>query len=361
MNTAARTTRKKSTSNGNNLRKKKTSSRKTPMPVRPEGETIEQQQQPDNKRKREITMSEPENMQTASEGIQMQEPQTDNKRGRMQEGYVSLSSSPLMQQQKVEDPANMSLSLPGEEEVQDPANMSPPPQQQEVQDSANMSPPPQQQEVQKMQDSAANTPLSPSGEGLGALPPLEEVQDSAANAPLSPSGEGLGALPPLEEVQDSAANAPLSPSGEGLPLLKVQNSENVSLSSPSLQEGQNSENVSPPPPSLQEGPPSLQEGQNSENVSLSSPSLESGAVEAQVPGAPPPPLAPEMSGQEQVKPVVAEEKKDPVRDALVKQLEEIKQQTKVIEDALNETNSAAGGGMIKKRKKTFYKIYKSKK
>jgi hypothetical protein len=77
---------------------------------------------------------------------------------------------------------------------------------------------------------------------------------------------------------------------------------------------------------------------------------------------------PEMPpGQEQVqesvdvKPVVAEEKKDPVRDALVKQLDEIKQQTKVIEDALNETNPAAGGGMMKKRKKTFYKRYKSKK
>jgi hypothetical protein len=61
-----------------------------------------------------------------------------------------------------------------------------------------------------------------------------------------------------------------------------------------------------------------------------------------------------------VKPKVAEEKKNPVRDALVKQLEEIKQQTKVIEDALYETNSAAGGGMMKKRKKTFYKRYKSK-
>jgi hypothetical protein len=330
MNTATRTTRKKNSKNGNGNGIRKPS-RKTPMPVRPEGETIEQQQQPDNKRKREITMSEPENMQTASEGIQMQEPQTGNKRGRMQEGDVSLSSSPLMQQQKVEDPANMSLSLPGEEEVQD---------------SANMSPPPQQQEVQKMQDSAANAPLSPSGEepGLGAVtpPPLKEMQDSANDVSLSPSGEepGLGALPPLEEVQDSAANAPLLPSGEESPLLKVQNSENVS----------------PPPPSLQEG-------QNSENVFLSSPSLESGAVEAQVPGAPPPPLAPEMSGQEQVKPVVAEEQKekDPVRDALVKQLEEIKQQTKVIEDALNETNSAAGGGMMKKRKKTFYKRYKSKK
>ena len=79
-----------------------------------------------------------------------------------------------------------------------------------------------------------------------------------------------------------------------------------------------------------------------------------------------------MSGQEQeqvqlqesvedVKPVVAEGEKDPIRDALVKQLDEIKQQTKVIEDALNETIPAASGGMMKKRKKTFYKRYKSKK
>jgi hypothetical protein len=92
-------------------------------------------------------------------------------------------------------------------------------------------------------------------------------------------------------------------------------------------------------------PPPIQVLQNSENTQ-------------------PPEMPP---GQEQVqesvdvKPVVAEEKKDPVRDALVKQLEEIKQQTKVVEDALNETNPAAGGGMMKKRKKTFYKRYKSKK
>jgi hypothetical protein len=77
----------------------------------------------------------------------------------------------------------------------------------------------------------------------------------------------------------------------------------------------------------------------------------------------------EMSGQEQeqvqlqesvdAKPEQKEE--DPIRDALVKQLDEIKQQTKVIEDALNETIPAASGGMMKKRKKTFYKRYKSKK
>ena len=110
----------------------------------------------------------------------------------------------------------------------------------------------------------------------------------------------------------------------------------MSLSPPSLQEGQNSENVSLTPPSLQEG-------QNSENVSLSQ-----SAVEAQE----------QVKESVDVKPEVAEEKKDPVRDALVKQLDEIKQQTKVIEDAL--INSAAGGGM-KKRKKTYYKRYKSKK
>ena len=199
------------------------------------------------------------------------------------------------------------------------------------------------------------------------------MQDSA-NAPLSTSGEelALGAVtpPPLKEMQDSAANAPLSPLGEE----PVQNSEDVSPI-----------------------PPSLEEVQDLTNISLSPSSVESGAgaVEAQVPGAgaplplkevenvslsqsaddaqsklgapPPPPLAPEMSGQEQVmqesidvKPVVAEKQKeeDPIRDALVKQLDEIKQQTKVIEDAL--TNSAAGGG-IKKRKKTYYKKYKSKK
>jgi hypothetical protein len=144
----ARTTRKNNTSTLKNGGKKKPSSRKTPMPVRPEGETIEQQQQPDNKRKSAITMSEPENMQPASEG------------------NVSLSSSPPLQQQEVKDSVNMSSQ----------------------------------------------------GEELG-----------------------LGAETPLE---DSAANAPLLPSGEELPLLKVQNSENVSLSPPSLQEGQNSENVS---------------------------------------------------------------------------------------------------------------------
>ncbi len=94
-------------------------------------------------------------------------------------------------------------------------------------------------------------------------------------------------------------------------------------------------------------------------MSLSSPSLESGAVEAQVPGAPPPPLAPEMSGQEQVKPEVAEEKKDPIRDALLKQLDEIKKQTAQIENQL--TPAAAAGGGMKKRKKTYYKRYKSKK
>ena len=305
-----RTTIKKNSKNGNNGGiRKKPSSIKTPMPVRPGG----------------TTMSEPENMQTASEDIQMQEPQTGNKRGRMQEVDVSLSS-PLQQQQKVEDSSNMSLS-PSVDEAQVP----------------------------------------------GALSPVQEMQDSA-NAPLSTSGEelALGAVtpPPLKEMQDSAANAPLSPLGEE----PVQNSEDVSPI-----------------------PPSLEEVQDLTNISLSPSSVESGAgaVEAQVPGAgaplplkevenvslsqsaddaqsklgapPPPPLAPEMSGQEQVmqesidvKPVVAEKQKeeDPIRDALVKQLDEIKQQTKVIEDAL--TNSAAGGG-IKKRKKTYYKKYKSKK
>lgn len=368
MNTAIskRRTKKNSTStlkNGNNLRKKKTSSIKTPMPVRPEGETIEQQQS-DNKRKRETTMSEPENMQTASEGIQMQEPQTGNKRGRMQEEDVSLSS-PLQQQQKVEGSANMSLS-PSEDEAQVP----------------------------------------------GALPPLEEVQDSA-NMSLSPSEEELGLgvqnsnvspPPPLSlspsSVESGAVEAQVPGEGAPLPLKEVQNPEDVSLSSsPSLQQQkleemedslsppveevglgvQNPEDVSPPPllqnsenalspPSLESGagaPPQL-EVQNSENA------LSQSADDAQSKlGAPPLPLEPEMSRQEQVmqesidvKPVVVAEdqkEKDPIRDALIKQLKEIKEQTAQIEKQLDDTAAAAGGGGIKKRKKTYYKRYKSKK
>jgi hypothetical protein len=72
--------------------------------------------------------------------------------------------------------------------------------------------------------------------------------------------------------------------------------------------------------------------------------------------------SPEMSGQEQVEestsiqPVVAEEQKkeDTIKAALMKQLKEIEEKTAQIKNQL-------GGGIMKKRKKTFYKRYKSKK
>jgi hypothetical protein len=353
-----RTIKKSTTTlkNGNNLIKKKTSSIKTPMPVRPEG----------------TTMSEPENMQTASEGIQMQEPQTGNKRGRMQEGDVSLSS-PLQQQQKVEDLANMSLSpsvdeaqvpgvLPPLEEVQDSSNMSLSPSVDEaqvpgalspVQDSANMSLSPQQQEVQEMQDSA-NAPLSTSGEelALGAVtpPPLKEMQDSAANAPLSPLGE--------EPVQNSEDVSPIPPSLE-----EVQDSANISLSPSSVESGAGAVEAQVPGAGA---PLPLKEVENSEDVSLSQSADD---AQSKLGAPPPPPLAPEMSGQEQVmqepidvKPVVVAEdqkEKDTIKTALLEQLKEIKEKTAQIENQLAAT--AVSGGMMKKRKKTFYKKYKSKK
>jgi hypothetical protein len=99
---------------------------------------------------------------------------------------------------------------------------------------------------------------------------------------------------------------------------------------------QEQENLLPP----SEAPPLVQVIQESENVQ-----------------------SPEMSGQEQVQesvdmqPVVAEEQKeeDTIKSALMEQLRKIKEQTEQIENQLRT------GGMMKKRKKTFYKRYKSKK
>ena len=73
--------------------------------------------------------------------------------------------------------------------------------------------------------------------------------------------------------------------------------------------------------------------------------------------------SPEISGQEQVQestsiqPVVAQEQKeeDTIKMALMEQLRKIKEQTEQIENQLRT------GGMMKRRKKTFYRKYKSKK
>ena len=95
------------------------------------------------------------------------------------------------------------------------------------------------------------------------------------------------------------------------------------------------------PPAASEIPPQVQESENAQSL--------------------------EMSGQEQdqvqvqesidMQPIVAEEKKeeDAIKTALVEQLRKIKEQTVDIENQLRT------GGMMKKRKKTFYKRYKSKK
>jgi hypothetical protein len=291
------------TLNGNNLRNKKTSI-KTPMPVRPEGETIEQQQS-DN-------MSEPENMQTASEGIQMQDPQTGNERGRTQEGDVSLSSP--LQQQKVEDLAQVPGALPPLEEVQDSANMN------SLSPSVDLAQVPGA--LSPVQDSANMTSLSPSEEELGlrvqnpedvslsSSPPLqqqkvEEMEDSLSRS--SPESgqeqvmqESVDVNPVVAEAEDQKKNDAIKRALlEQLKEIKEKTAEIENKLAATAEEVQNPD------------------------VSLSQP-----ADDAQSKlGAPPPQLAPEMSGQEQVQ----------------------------------ESVVAASGGMMKKRKKTYYKRYKSKK
>ena len=309
-----RTTRKKNSKNGTSggIIKKKPSSRKTPMPVRPEGETIEQQQKPD---KIATTMSEPENMQTESKE-QMQEPQTGNKRGReiVQEGDVSLSSSPPLQQQKVEDSANMSL------------------------------PPP---------------PSGPSGEelGLGALPPLE-AQDSA-NISLSPSSveSGAGAA----EAQVPGAVAPL-------PLEEVGNLEDVSLPQSAADDAQSK--LGAPPPLL--APEMLEQEKVEESVkpvadaeSADAESADAELADAELADAE---LA---TGAESADAESADAELAAVKLSLLKVTKDLQNKLDKINLELAAapllapemkavTARVVGGGM-KKRKKTFYKRYKSKK
>ena len=64
------------------------------------------------------------------------------------------------------------------------------------------------------------------------------------------------------------------------------------------------------------------------------------------------------------KPVIVEENKedDPIKTALMEQLKQIEEQTAKIKSQLY-PEAAGGGGfnkILKKRKKTFYKKYKSK-
>jgi hypothetical protein len=67
----------------------------------------------------------------------------------------------------------------------------------------------------------------------------------------------------------------------------------------------------------------------------------------------------------QVEPKVEEEKEDPIKAVLLEQLKQIEEKTNEIKSKLmtSENAAAAGGGLnkiLKKRKKTFYKKYKSK-
>jgi hypothetical protein len=264
-------------------------------------------------------------MQTESKE-QMQEPQTGNKRGReiVQEGDVSLSSSPPLQQQKVEDSANMSL------------------------------PPP---------------PSGPSGEelGLGALPPLE-AQDSA-NISLSPSSveSGAGAA----EAQVPGAVAPL-------PLEEVGNLEDVSLPQSAADDAQSK--LGAPPPLL--APEMLEQEKVEESVKpvadaelAYAESADAELADAELADAE---LATgaELADAESADAELADAESADAELAAVKL--SLLKVTKDLQNKLDKINlelaaapllapemkavtaRVVGGGM-KKRKKTFYKRYKSKK
>ena len=67
---------------------------------------------------------------------------------------------------------------------------------------------------------------------------------------------------------------------------------------------------------------------------------------------------------QQQQPEVKEEKEDPIKKALLEQIEQIvKETTRIKSELLPEGTTVIaekGGALMKKRKKTFYKKYKSK-
>jgi hypothetical protein len=67
----------------------------------------------------------------------------------------------------------------------------------------------------------------------------------------------------------------------------------------------------------------------------------------------------EPLGQEQAN--EQKEEEDTIKAALLEQLIKIKEQTAQIENQLANPGATATGGMMKKRKKTYFKKYKSKK
>ena len=203
----------------------------------------------------------------------------------------------------------------------------------------------------KMVNSATPAPLQPPEtadiqEPVATAPATADIQEPAVTAtelqePAVTATElqELAEIPPQppQVMQESAAAAATELPSAPTELQPQVMQESVELQPASLEM---QEPVAKMPPQV------IQESENAQPLEMSGQEQEQVQLQESV---------------EDVKPVVAEGEKDPIRDALVKQLDEIKQQTKVIEDALNETIPAATGGMMKKRRKTFYKRYKSKK
>ena len=160
----------------------------------------------------------------------------------------------------------------------------------------------------KIANSATPTPAQPAEMQSAATemsPLLEQVQQVQ-----QPAGENMQQQEPVRTAATEMS-----------PLLEQVQTENMQ---PPVTEMQNPENVQPP----------VTEMQNPENVQ---------------------PLVTEMQ------PIIADEQKeeDTIKTALLEQLRKIKEQTAQIENQL--ASPAAVGGMMKKRKKTYYKRYKSKK
>ena len=286
------------------------------MPVRPQGET-KQQQQPDKRATTaNMSLSPPPSVDEAQvPGAlpPLKEVQGSTANAPLSPLGEELGTVTLPPLEKAQDSANINMSLSpssvesvaGAAEAQVPGALP-------LQDSANMSPPPQQQEVQEMQNSAAN-----------------------ANAPLSPSGEelGLGAPPPLlapemseqEKVEKSVyvkpvADAELATDAESAVATNMQ------------PENMQPENMQPALATATDMQPEVTDPIiDAFKVKLS---------EAKI-----------------------QKEKNPIIDAFRVELGKAKIQLQNIEEQIENqlAATAAGGGMMKKRKKTFYKRYKSKK
>jgi len=212
----------------------------------------------------------------------------------------------------------------------------------------------------KMANSATPAPLQT---------PTTEMQEPVATATEMPPPQVIQESAEMQEPVVTATTEMQEPAVAEMPPQVIQ--EQTEMQEPAVAAEEMQELPEIPPQVMQE-PENMQSGENL------LPPLEAPLVtqeqENLLPPSEAPPLvqviqesenvqSPEMSGQEQVQesvdmqPVVAEEQKeeDTIKSALMEQLRKIKEQTEQIENQLRT------GGMMKKRKKTFYKRYKSKK